>query len=293
MTHHFLLTRFNLNLWRHDKNGDEIDREKWLGERLQLFETYCLPSVVGQTCLDFVWILLIDANTPEVYKARIKAYEKSCPNIKFIVVKSQYGFEFASVFGNVVSRMLAERGAKEGDVCLTTYFDNDDCLNKSCIADVQKYCEGKNLDNTFLAFDYGLQYYTELELATRICYPNNHFMTLVEKVALDKPDNSIIPVKTCFGYGSHFMLEGNKYVSIKHIVLKDKPMWIEVIHKDNVDNDVKMTLDTKVMRKDSNYLIDNFSIDVPLSNRHTLMFYLRCIKQMFRRTRDKFIARKW
>lgn len=50
MTHHYLLTRFNLALWQEDKNGQTIDREEWIRKRLKLFETYCLPSVAGQTC---------------------------------------------------------------------------------------------------------------------------------------------------------------------------------------------------------------------------------------------------
>ena len=42
MTHHYLLTRFNLALWQEDKNGQTIDRGEWLRKRLKLFETYCL-----------------------------------------------------------------------------------------------------------------------------------------------------------------------------------------------------------------------------------------------------------
>lgn len=49
MTHHYLLTRFNLALWQEDKNGQTIDRGEWIRKRLELFETYCLPSVAGQT----------------------------------------------------------------------------------------------------------------------------------------------------------------------------------------------------------------------------------------------------
>lgn len=30
MIYHYLLTRFNLTLWREDKNGDAIVREEWL-----------------------------------------------------------------------------------------------------------------------------------------------------------------------------------------------------------------------------------------------------------------------
>lgn len=49
MIHHYFLTRFNLALWQEDKNGKTIDRGKWLERRMDFFETYCLPSVMGQT----------------------------------------------------------------------------------------------------------------------------------------------------------------------------------------------------------------------------------------------------
>lgn len=42
MTHHYLLTRFNLALWQENKNGQTIDREEWIRKRLKLFETYCV-----------------------------------------------------------------------------------------------------------------------------------------------------------------------------------------------------------------------------------------------------------
>ena len=64
MIYHYLLTRFNLALWIEDKNGAAIDREEWLKRRMALFETFCLPSVKNQSCQNFSWILLVDANTP-------------------------------------------------------------------------------------------------------------------------------------------------------------------------------------------------------------------------------------
>lgn len=78
MTHHYLLTRFNLALWQEDKNGQMIDRGEWIRKRLELFETYCLPSVAGQTCQKFRWILLVDADTPADLRERIKAYRNVC-----------------------------------------------------------------------------------------------------------------------------------------------------------------------------------------------------------------------
>ena len=56
MLHHFILTRFNIRLFRHDKHGHSIEPKSWFEERLNLFETYTLPSIMGQTCQEFTWI---------------------------------------------------------------------------------------------------------------------------------------------------------------------------------------------------------------------------------------------
>lgn len=90
MTHHYLLTRFNLALWQEDKNGQTIDRGEWIRKRLELFETYCLPSVAGQTCQEFRWILLVDADTPVDLRERIKAYRNVCAQMKFVAVRAEY-----------------------------------------------------------------------------------------------------------------------------------------------------------------------------------------------------------
>ena len=162
MHHHFILTRFNIRLFRHDKHGRSINRQSWFDHPLDLSETYTLPSVIGQTCQDFTWILLVDSQTPESYRERIKSYRKQCQQITFIAVKEEHGWQFASIFQQVVNKLLKERDAKEGDVCLTTYFDNDDCLNKDYVKDIHDILQ--NNDNNilqkdgFLAFDYGIQY---------------------------------------------------------------------------------------------------------------------------------------
>lgn len=304
MLHHFILTRFNLPLWTEDKNGSHIDRAKWLEERLDLFETYCLPSIKNQSCLDFTWILLCDENTPVGYRDRIKVYKEQCPQIELIQVEEGYAWEFPRIFSDVVTSILEERGAKDGDLCLTTYLDNDDSLHKDYVEQLHQICSDIVCDS-FVSFDYGLQYFTELNMATRVIYPNNHFMTFVERVhesasalapASDlKPLNSealkpLLPVSTCYGFGSHFLLE--KYgIPVRHISDKDNPMWVEVVHKDNVDNDVKMTLDTEIIN-DADVLRNVYSLNIILSNARCA-YGLRVLAQMFRRLKGKIKPRKW
>lgn len=286
MIHHYLLTRFNLALWREDKAGKAIDREKWLTKRMLLFETYCLPSVIGQTCQDFQWILLVDENTSTKYREKIKAYRMACPQIRFVGVRAEFAPRFADVFRQVVTTDLRKKGWNEGDLCLTTYLDNDDCVAKTFVERVQAECLGFHLipnEKKFLSFDYGLQLFTDLHhLSTRILYPNNHFLTLAECLSL-----GVSTIRTCYGFGSHFLLEKRGLAEVHHIKDKAHPMWVEVIHEENVDNDVKMTFDTHVV-KDKHLLKSDFSLNVDIATKHRLAFCFRALKQVWRRTKNKF-----
>lgn len=298
MIHHYLLTRFNLALWREDKAGKAIDREKWLTKRMLLFETYCLPSVIGQTCQDFQWILLVDENTSTKYREKIKAYRIACPQIRFVGVRAEFAPRFADVFRQVVTTDLRKKGWNEGDLCLTTYLDNDDCVAKTFVERVQAECLGFHLipnEKKFLSFDYGLQLFTDIGyFATRIFYPNNHFLTLAECLpscssssVASSPSVFLSFIRTCYGYGSHFLLEKRGLAEVCHVRDKKYLMWIEVIHKENVDNDVKMTLDTHFV-KDKHLLKRNFSLNVDIATRHRIAFCFRALKQVWRRTKNKF-----
>ena len=270
--HHFILTRFNLCLWSFDKNGEKIDHEHWLDARLPIFESFTLPSIQKQSCQDFEWILLVDAATTERYRHIINTYKELFPKIHIVGVKHEQSKYYANIFAQVVRKRLSERSAAPSDICLTTYFDNDDMLDAKYIERTQSISLTLPFHSPlFISFDYGLQYFTEIDVTTRIKYPNNHFITLLEYA-----EN----VKTCYGYGSHFLLEKKKTATVYHVKDKNHPMWTEVVHKDNVDNDVKMTLDTRI-------------IDSRLSVKGYCSWVLRAGKQVIRRIKDKIIPRKW
>lgn len=311
MLHHFILTRFNLPLWKYDKNNRLINHSVWLNERLGLFETYCLPSVVKQSNKNFIWILLCDENTPVEYRDRIRAYKNKCPQIELIQVEEEYAWQFPRIFFEVVAEFLEARGAKDGDICLTTQLDNDDALQKDYVQIVQNHVSKiinsniSYLNNTtpvFFSFDYGVQYFTEMNMATRIKYPNNHFMTcmeVIEGTELSQGEENF-PIKgltllenirTCFGYGSHFLLEKECGVKVHHINDMVHPMWCEVIHKDNVDNDVKMTFDTEII-KNKDILCDDYGINFVLQS-NVVLFVKRSFIQILRRIKEKFIKRNW
>lgn len=240
---HFLLTRFNILLWRLDKEGGRVRTTQWLEHRFLLFEKYCLPSILNQTCQEFEWIVLFDSKTPDSFKSRIEGYRKECPQLIPVFVEPENGRYFADIFrAEVVKRVNADR-------VLTTYLDNDDALNVLFVEDIQQRALTVN-EGTFINYDDGYQYYADDKFMMRVHYPTNHFISVVEK-----GDTAI--VKGIFGYGSHATIDRIKDAKIESI--RNQRMWCEVVHEKNVMNDAKfLTMD---MVKDYSVLKQDFAID--------------------------------
>ena len=297
--YHFILTRFNLLLWNKDKGGCKVRSKSWLEHRFSLFERYCLPSVKGQACQDFEWIVLFDNSTPEPFKHKIEEYKKECSQLIPIYVERLNGRCFAEIFRQeVVSRLKNQEYENERnslvntddtnhtDKCfkrvLTTYLDNDDALHKDFIKDIQT--RAKNLKfNTIISFQYGIQYYEEMNIAVRIPYKNNHFLTYYERLTEQ--------IKTVWGFW-HFSIFKYPHIAIELINNKNNPNWIETIHQGNIDNDVKMTLHHHLITNQN--VISEFGITTPIINNTTAWYRFMCMfiprfaKQIIRRIKNKY-----
>lgn len=105
---HFILTRFNLLIFNKDKKGQKVRSASWLEHRFALFERYCLPSIIAQTCQCFRWIVLFDSTTPERLKEKIAEYQKSCPQLKPVYVMLESGRFFSQIFRDEVVKRVQE-----------------------------------------------------------------------------------------------------------------------------------------------------------------------------------------
>ena len=159
---HYILTRFNLRLWPHNKVGEETQTEEWLRRRVELFERYTLPSVVAQTCQDFVWIILIDWDSPQWFLDKTRQWKEDCKQIKVISVKGEHSRAFARIFRDVMTKDL---DGYKGSV-ISTYLDNDDAIARFFVSDVQKKLSDAKAKTVF-TYTHGIQYFTQLKLATR------------------------------------------------------------------------------------------------------------------------------
>ena len=278
IVNHFILTRFNLRLWRQDKNGSPVRTVEWLEHRFALFERYCLPSVAAQSCKDFQWIVLFDSKTPAAFRERIEGYRSLCPQLVPVFVEPENGRYFANIFRSEVSKRL------NADRVITTYLDNDDALAVGFVEDVQKRA-AELPDGTFISYTDGYQYYTDHSYVMRIYYPRNHFVSVVES-------GNPLTLKTIYGYGSHYYINNIPGSRIERVA--SSPLWCEVIHDRNMGNDAyflnaKMQNDPELMRRD-------FTVDVTV--RSGAGFYLfhflpRYVKTFVKRVDYKLFGRKW
>lgn len=276
---HFLLTRFNILLWRQDKEGKKVRTIKWLEHRFSLFEKYCLPSIKNQTCQNFEWIVLFDSMTPEKFKARIEDYQKECPQLTPVFVEPENGKRFAEIFRReIVKRIRAKR-------VLSTYLDNDDALNIGVIEDLLSrslsVCDG-----TFFYYDEGYQFYTEDKYMMQIHYPRNHFVSVVEK-------GDAATVKGVFGYGRHYYIDKIEGANIVHV--ETEPMWCEVVHEKNILNDANFIINTKMVR-DKELLHRDFAVNEEVCfgiGLYVFKFLPRYMKTFIIRAKHRLFGRQW
>ena len=274
---HFILTRFNIRIWSADKTGTPVRTDGWQEQRFSLFEKYCLPSVLKQTCRDFEWIVLFDSETPAACRKRIAEYQRLCPRLIPVFVEPEIAARFPRVFRAEVSRRV-----HAGRV-LTTYLDNDDALNLRFVEDLQRRADALD-DGTFICYDDGFQLYTDHDYLMRIHYPRNHFVSFVEGAA---------SFRTIFGYGSHYFLEEIEGVRIEHA--GGRPMWCEVIHDRNMCNDAYYLFKAR-MDPDGDVLQREFGLAVDVKSGpglYLFRFLPRFARTCLRRARHYFLGRKW
>ena len=216
MFEHFLITRFNLKNpnWGLTKNNEAILDEKWMEERMILFENYCLSSVANQTNTNFKWLLFFDTTTSDFYKNKISVLLQKFPHFVSLYIDGM------DLFYESLSNYITEN-AKGKPYIISSMIDNDDSIHKDYIKEVQSQF---NIQD-FLAVDFINGYTLQIEpeiLLGKKDHIFNPFISLIEKN--DKP-------KTVWFYEHNIW---KKEPRIKSIY--GKRMWMSVIHGKNKVN---------------------------------------------------------
>lgn len=207
---HILLTRFNLPSFGFESMVRS--QPDWLARRVELFETYCLPSVRNQSNQNFSWIVYFDPHSPDWLLERIARW-LAYPNFQPIF-REQVDYAHKM---NDIRRFAKPRRAR----LLTTNLDNDDALAVDFVERLQ--AASPPTGRVALYFRNGL--ILSRGSLFRHSEPHNAFCSVSESWAE--------PV-TCW-VAPHNQLP--RYMPVQ--VLEGAPSWLQVVHGHNVANRIK------------------------------------------------------
>lgn len=212
---HLLITRFNLRRddWSTNKNNLPVLTEEWHKNRFTLFTNFCFSSVKAQTSKNFDWLVFFDTATPEKYLGLIKNLENEFPLFKPI---------FIDGMSNLLLSLKRYITNLNCDYIITSGLDNDDCISKNHIEEIQKRFNYQD----FLALDFVDGYTVQLQNKIKIGYKLhafNPFISLIEK--------KINPVTVC--NAPHRMWKREKRIE----QIKNVRTWASIIHHENKVNE--------------------------------------------------------
>lgn len=189
------------------------DPETWMQHRMELFFQYTLPSMINQTCQNFVWFVLVDQVTPQAWKQLLASIRY--PNLHLIYVDtSRERFRDRTI-----------TAMEKGDyVYLTTRIDNDDAFHSEAVYKLQQ-CYLENIDRPqpwAAIFSIGCVYDAQAKKLYLTKHTSNNCPTLVE---------SGYPPQTVWIHN-----HGDIPRKFPVIYIEEIPYWLMVCHDQNLAN---------------------------------------------------------
>ncbi|MFP5260006.1 MAG: glycosyltransferase [Acidobacteriota bacterium] len=233
---HCIITRFNVHI--NAKSYDFRLSPSWLAERFELFTTFCLPSVRGQECQDFTWLVLFDAQTPAPFRRIIKTFEQY-PN--FVPL---FCGEFSTVMPDVRRAIVAR--FPETDYYLTTRLDNDDALSRKFVGALHTVvtsvlnAQQAPAPELYINFPNGLQYHNGT--VYDFFDETNAFVSLLER---NKPPHTVFWVDHPAIYDKAPVAQ-----------VETKPIFLQNVHGMNVYNYIRGTV------RPEKGILDEFSLNL-------------------------------
>lgn len=216
---HFLITRFNLKNKKILKNNAVVDplSKAWLDRRFHIFETYCLPSIINQSNQNFIWVVCFDIDTPDEFKDKIEDISRTYLNLKPI---------YADGFNDLkpaVLNFIENNRSENDDFIITTRADNDDILHKDFIKTIQDLYVPKN--KTVIDLRIGYQFVQTKNKMEILSFTNkfNPFVSLIESSKKN--------------YETVISRQHRDWENLSNtIIYKESPLWIQLIHDQNLIN---------------------------------------------------------
>lgn len=212
---HAIITRFNV-LYRelvHKTPKPKGLDASWLAQRFDLFEKYCLPSVLAQTCQEFTWLIYFHSGTPTTFVERARRACAGHDNIRL---------QFCDIYEHeILERDLKAELIPAPEWLLTTRLDNDDGLRSDFVQRLH--------DNLRFSGTEAINFANGIVYAGGRTYlhhdDSNAFLSLLEPfpgfktvLFVRHPDMArLAPVRQIGG----------------------EPAWLQVVHDANISNRVR------------------------------------------------------
>lgn len=249
---HILITRFNLpKRWNSDKNGKTILDTIWLKNRFELFENFCLPSIIGQSSTNFEWWVYFDRETEIAYKELIEKNET-----KHTFFKAKYVKSYDDFIVNMPIEIHKYSIRNNIDWLITTRLDNDDMLAKDTIAILQKNLQFTNESLLEIPWGYTLELNSKPRPKLRkLKMELNPFISFVEKVEKERVIKGV------------YFYEHTEWRDVDRTIVTNRTQWVQVIHDKNVFNRIQGELVSPLnfhSRFNFNYKVLNLKVSYKL-----------------------------
>lgn len=218
---HALLTRFNLP----SPGAESLVRsqEGWLRRRVQLFEEYCLPSVLAQTAQEHSWLVYFDPESPDWLMSKIAGWAATG--------RLTPRFTKAVSRDDLVRDLRAVTRARTGHL-LTTNLDNDDAIAVDFVARLQEAATSE--PRTAIYFSQGL-----------ILSGNGVYARRDRRNAFCSVRESWDAPQTCWSEWHNLL---GQHMAVLEI--DGRPAWLQVVHGTNVSNRVRGRRDEPLAHRD-------------------------------------------
>lgn len=210
---HYVITCLNVGAYSHRMwgPGDLPPVDEWMAHRVGLFETFTLPSLRGQSCQDFTWLVFMDIRTPPRYKLWIESLR--VPNLQPVYMTCR-GLDNKRIAQAVIDN------TEPGDYDLiTTEIDSDDAIHKETIRFIQQRYRPRG-HIWAISFAQGVVLDLPGHQAYLMDYPY-HCPTLIE------PRRA---AQSVYRFGND-QLPAEEWELIPRM-----PYWLQVVHGQNVAN---------------------------------------------------------
>ncbi len=211
---HFLITRFNLRKddWKFSKKKEALLTNEWHKNRFKLFNDFCFSSVSSQTNKNFKWLVFFDITTPNEFRKVISEMKSKMDNFIPLFINGMDDF-YPSIKSYVSNYNKS--------YIITSRIDNDDCISKFYIEEIQKRFNKQDFMVLDFVDGYTIQTQPTIKIGKRLDQ-FNPFISLIEK------GNN---VKTVWHTRhSHWKREKNI------LQIRDVRIWASIIHHENKVN---------------------------------------------------------